>query len=111
MDLHSVDLRHELRQVVQPRLDAPKVVLVQPVAGERLSGRELHSLRALADELLARPARRGDAPAQIVDPLFRKLDVERPDRGCDLAGGGAHGTTSPARERPRPLTLRSTAGP
>ena len=39
VDLHAVELRHKLRQVVQPRLDPPEVVLVQPVAGERLSGR------------------------------------------------------------------------
>src|SRR5205814_5499513 len=88
----------ELRHLVQPRLDAPEVVLVQPVAGERLRGGELHSLRAIVDELLAGPACRGDAPAQIVDPFLRKLDAERPDGG--LGGGGAHGTTSRSRETP-----------
>src|SRR5438045_437925 len=108
MDLYAVDLCHELRQLVQPRLDAPEVVLIQPVAGQRLSGRELHSLRALMNELLTRPTCRGDTPAQIVDLLGRKLDMEWTDRGRDLAGGGAHRTTSPLSTDPAP-TLRLTA--
>ena len=94
VDVHAVDLRDELRQLVQPRLDAPEVVLLQPITRERLRGGELHALRPVVDQLLARPACRGDAPAQIVNLLLRNLDVERPDRGCDL-GRGAHGTTSP----------------
>src|SRR3712207_7896617 len=35
VDLDPVDLGHELRQRVQPRLQPPKVVLARPVAGER----------------------------------------------------------------------------
>ena len=67
VDLHAVDLGDELRQLVQPRLDAPEVVLVQPVAGKRLRRGELHTLRPVVDQLLARPARRGDTPTQIAD--------------------------------------------
>ena len=70
VDVHPVDLGDELRQRVQPRRDAPEVVLVQPVATERLQSRELDALRAIGDELLAWPARRGNAAAQIVELLF-----------------------------------------
>ena len=63
VDVHAVDLGDELRQRVQPLRDAPEVVLVEPVATEGLSSRELDALRAVGNELLAWPARRGNAPA------------------------------------------------
>jgi hypothetical protein len=109
VDVRAVDLRDELRQLVQPRLDPPEVVLVQPVARERPRCGELHPLRPILDEFLARPARRGDAPPQIVDLLFRKLDLERPNRGPGLADD-THETTSPVIARPRVPTLRVTGG-
>ena len=84
VDVHAVDLGHELRQRVELRLTAPPVVPVQPVAGERLSGRQLHALRAVGDQLLARPPRCGNSTAQVVDRLLRKLDVEGPDLGRGL---------------------------
>jgi hypothetical protein len=76
VDLDAVDLGRELRQGVELRLGATPVVLVRPVARERLHRGELDALRAIPDELLARPADGGDAPAQVVDRLLRELDVE-----------------------------------
>ena len=89
VDVYAVDLGDELRQLVQPRLDAPEVVLVQPIAGERLRGGELHTLRPVVDQLLARPACRGDTPTQIANLLLRKLGPEGPDRRRGL-GRSAH---------------------
>ena len=75
VDLDPVDLGRELRQRVQPRLDPTEVVLVRPVARERLDRRQLHALRAVLDELLGGQARRRDAPAQVVDLFLRDLDL------------------------------------
>jgi hypothetical protein len=44
VDVEAVDLRDELRQGVQPRLDSPEVVLGAPVANELLPRRELNAL-------------------------------------------------------------------
>ncbi len=68
---------------VQPLGDSAEVVLARPVVGERLQRRQLDALRAVVDQLLARPARRLDATAQVVQPFLRQLDVE----GLDLGGG------------------------
>jgi len=70
VDVHAVDLGHELRQRVQPRLDSPEVVLRAPVADERLQRLQLHPLRPIGDQLLARPTRPGYAVAQFVELLF-----------------------------------------
>ena len=67
VDVDPVDLGRELRQRVQPRLARAPVVVGRPVAGELLQRRQLHALRAICDELLAGPARRRDAPAQVVE--------------------------------------------
>jgi hypothetical protein len=42
----------------------------------------LHTLRAVVDELLARPPRGRDAPAEVVDLLVRDVDAE----GTDIRG-------------------------
>ncbi len=97
VDVHAVDLRDELRQLVQPRLDASEVVPVQPIAGERFRGGELHTLRPVVDQLLGGPACRGDTPTQIPDLLLRELRPEGPDRRHGL-GSRAHGMTSPVRQ-------------
>ena len=92
VDVHAVDLGRELRQRVQPRFDAPEVVVGRPVSGELLEGRQLDALRAIVDEFLAGPARRLDAPAEVGDLLLRDIDVELPNvGGCD---GGAHEDSS-----------------
>ena len=89
VDVHPVDLGRELRQRVQPRLHAPEVVLVRPIVRERPCRRQLHALRPIGDELLAGPARRRDAPAEVVDLLLWNLDVKGPDLGCGV-DGAAH---------------------
>ena len=89
VDLDPVDLGRELRERVQPCLDPAEVVVGRPVAGELLHRRELHALRPVFYELLAGPACRRDAPAQVVDLLLWNLDVEGSDLGGGL-DGGAH---------------------
>ena len=88
VDVHPVDLGRELRKRVEPRLGLAPVVVGRPVAGELLHRRQLHALRPVVDELLAGPASRGDAPAQVVELLVRNLDVERANVGGGI--GGAH---------------------
>ena len=77
VDLHPVDLCPELRQRVQSRLALAPVVVARPVAGQLLQRRQLHALRSIRDQLLAGPARRRDAPAQLGEFLFGNLDLER----------------------------------
>ena len=89
VDVHTVDLGDVLRERVQPLRDAPEVVLVQPVATEGPQSCELDALRAVGNELVAWPARRGNAPAQIVELLFGNVNVEAAD-----VGGGAHESPS-----------------
>jgi hypothetical protein len=79
VDVDAVDLGHELREGVQPRLEPAEVVVVCPVARELLQRRELHALRPVGNELLVRPARVGDTPAEVVDCLQGNLDSERTD--------------------------------
>ena len=88
VDVHPVDLGLELRQRVQPRLAPAPVVLGRPVAGERLDRRQLHALRAICDELLGRPAHRGDAAAQVLQGLVGNVNVEWASLDSGLAGGG-----------------------
>ena len=84
VDVHAVDLGDELREGIEPLLDPPEVVLVLPVARQRLRRRELDALRAVGGKLLARPAGRGEASSEVVDRLPGKLDVEWPDRRSGL---------------------------
>ena len=67
VDVHAVDLRHELRVGIQPGLGLPPVVVRRPVADELFERRELHALRPIPDELLGGPARGREAPAEVVD--------------------------------------------
>src|SRR5262249_30895308 len=89
VDGDPVDLRLELREGVQPRLNPPEVVLGVPVARERLQRYQLHALRPIVDELLAGPARRGDAAPQFGDLLLPDLDLKRADPGGG-SDGAAH---------------------
>ena len=81
VDVHAVDLGHELRERVQASLDAMEVVFRGPKAGERLQRGELHSLRAIVDKLLGGPARRFDATAKLGELVTRELEMEPPDLG------------------------------
>jgi hypothetical protein len=91
VDLHAVDLGRELRQPVEPRLDPPEVVLGRPVASQLFHRRELDALRAIVDELLARPTCRGDAAAEVFDLLVRHFHLEGSDVRRAFGGGAAHG--------------------
>ena len=79
VDVHAVDLRHELREGIQLGLGLPPVVLGRPVAGELLDRRELHALRPILDELLGGQARRSSALAKVVERCLR--DVRRETGG------------------------------
>src|SRR5207245_3107357 len=70
MDVQAVDLGRELRERVELRLGLAPVVVGRPVARELLQGRQLYALRPICDEFLTGPARRCDAPAQLVDLLL-----------------------------------------
>src|SRR5205823_1366047 len=69
------------------RLARAPVVLRGPVAREFLQGRQLDALRAIWNELPARPARRSDASAQVVQLLLRNVELEGPDFGAALDAG------------------------
>jgi hypothetical protein len=79
VDVDPVDLGDELRQRVQSRLALAPVVIRRPVARELLHRRQLHALRPIFDELLAGPARRGDALPEVDEILFRNVDAEGSD--------------------------------
>jgi hypothetical protein len=89
VDLDPVDLGPELRERVELRFGLAPVVVGGPVPRELLQRRQLDALRPVRDELLAGPARRRDAAAQVVQLLLRNLDVEGLDLGCGL-DGAAH---------------------
>ena len=104
VDLDPVDLGRELRKRVQSRRAPAPVVLARPVAGELLQRLVLHALRSVGDELLVGPARRRDAPAQVVDLLLWNLYLEWPNIGLAVDGGAHDGsllsdTIEPARLR------------
>src|SRR5262249_61928172 len=79
VNLEPVDRRGELRQGVELRLDLAPVVLVLPVARERLQYLRLHALRRIVDEFRAGPACRGDAPAQVRELRGGTVDVKGTD--------------------------------
>ena len=102
VDVHGVDLRDELRQLVQPRLDPPEVVLVQPVAGERLRWR-----RAARPATGRRPApcsasvsrRYADADRRSAPPKTRPGTAGSPLRSRQWCSWN----DLPVLERPRNL--------
>jgi hypothetical protein len=108
VDVHAVDLRGELRQRVQPGFDPPSLVVCRPVVAQRIHCGQLHTLRAVADKLPARPARRRQAAPQILERLFGDLHGERLDdaaslllesghgRHCSSVGTGAENSQDPA---------------
>ena len=79
VDVHAVDLGDELRQRVQSRLDAPKVVVGRPVARQLLNRRQLHALRPVSDEFLAGPARRRNPSTHVIQGLTRNLNLKGAD--------------------------------
>ncbi len=81
VDVEAVNFDNELREGVQPGLDPPEVVVGDPIARERLHGRQLHALRLIRHGLPLRPARGRDPRTQRLEFRHRSLDPERPDRG------------------------------
>src|SRR5215203_5758303 len=73
-----------MRQRVQLRLRLAPVVIGLPVAGELLQRLQLHTLRPICDELLAGPARRDDAAAELGELLLRNVDAEGANLDCGL---------------------------
>src|SRR5437763_11051286 len=82
VDVEAIDLRHELRERVQPRREPLEVIVVAPIASECLKHRQLHALRRIGDGLFAGKARSGDALAQVGDLFFGQVDAEGTDCGC-----------------------------
>ena len=66
MNVQAVDLGDEVRQGVQSLLAPAPVVLLRPVARERLHRREPRALRQICDGLLFGPARGQDARTQVI---------------------------------------------
>src|SRR6266850_7633465 len=81
MNVHPVDVCHELRQGVQPRLALAPIVISRPIARELLSRRKLHSLRCISHYFPVRPICRLYAPAQFGKFRFRNIDVKRTNSG------------------------------
>jgi hypothetical protein len=63
MDIQPIDLGDELGERVQSFLAFASIVFRAPIAGERLSRRELHALGCICDRFHFRPPCVVDAPA------------------------------------------------
>src|SRR5918998_5340464 len=79
MNVQPIDLGDEVREGLQLLLALAPVVLLRPVARERLHRREPRALRLIFDGLLFGPARLRDASAEVDEFLFRNVDVEGSD--------------------------------
>src|SRR2546429_2680015 len=79
MNVEPIDLGHELREGIQPRLEPPEVIVGAPVAHEFLHRRQLHALRSICDGLLVGPASGQHTSAQLDEVFFRNIDAERVD--------------------------------
>ena len=105
VDVEAVDLGHELRDGVEPRLEPAEVVVVGPVPHERLHRRERDALRQVADGLLLGPARRLESSAQVIEVALRHLHPERTNGlGSDgvrvLGGCSVRHLLAPMASRP-----------
>ncbi len=106
VDVEAVDLGDELRERVQPRLETSHVVLVGPVAHERLDRRELDALRGVRDGLILGEAGLAQAAAQVLQRAVGDVDAELADRGCFHRGCG-HAVSS---RRGRDESRRASTG-
>src|SRR6185503_7057838 len=75
VNVQPVDLGDEVRHGVELRLDLAPVVLLLPVARDRLNGVERDALRLVLDGLLIRPARGRDPRTQRLELLLGDLDL------------------------------------
>ena len=80
MNVEPVDVRHELRQGVQPRFDLAPVVICRPIGRELAHRRELHALRRIRYRFPLGPLCRGDPPAEIGESLIGGMKLEGADR-------------------------------
>src|SRR5687768_4584335 len=80
MNVHPVDLGHELRYGVQSRLTFLPVVIRLPIACEFLHRRELHTLRFIPDRFPLGPLGRFDALAQAANFRSREAHTKWADR-------------------------------
>jgi hypothetical protein len=85
VNLEPVDLGRELRERVEPHGEPPEVILGRPVTREFLNHREPHALRLIPDGLLLGPARRRNAPTEVVQRLLGNVDLEPADLGANRA--------------------------
>ena len=80
MNVNSIDRRHELGHRVQPGLELAPVIVRPPVLREPAHRRELNALRRVRHQLLRRPLRRGDPPAQLCQRLAGGMKLKWPQR-------------------------------
>src|SRR5450631_1997222 len=80
VDVQPVDLGDELRVGVQARLAPAPVVLVMPIACDRLDSRERYALRQIIDALLLGPTCSSDASAKVLEIRLGDINRERTDR-------------------------------
>ena len=80
VDVQAIDLGDEVLYGLQLLLALAPVVLLRPVARERLHQRELWALRDVVDGLFFWEASGDDARTQVIEIRLRGLDRERPDR-------------------------------
>jgi len=81
VDVEPVDLSHEIRQGVDPRLHLAPVVLARPIAREPASS-PLHALRRIGDRFPLRAISRLDAPAQSVSCASENRCETGESRSC-----------------------------
>src|SRR5215217_162032 len=81
VNVDAVDIGHEHRQCIEPRLNLPPVVLTVPIVRELLHRRELNALCAVTYEFPTGPSGRLDAPSEIGELFVRCMELERPYRG------------------------------
>src|ERR1700733_5323894 len=94
MDVQSVDVGHELRQGVQPRLDVAPVVIRRPVPRELMEHRERDTLRIVRNGLPLRPSCFLYALPQLDELCLRNVNMKRSNsrrtacrRLCQLSSG------------------------
>src|SRR5215475_985479 len=86
VNVNPIDLRPELRELVQPGLRSSPVVLQLPVSAEVLDVIQRNPLRPVRYRLAFGPARAGKAPPQVIQVSFRNLDLKRDDLLTSKAG-------------------------
>ena len=79
VDLKTIDLRGEVRQLVEPRLDTAPVELQAPVVDKRAHEVKRRSPLPMFVVDLFAPAHGSQAPLEIVEPILRDGDAVRAD--------------------------------